>query len=469
MTDEKDKGKKKAHILVAEDSPTQAVKLEQLLLEHGYAVTVMENGRHAMEFLKGQKPDLIISDIMMPVMDGYALCRAVKADSALRGIPVILLTGLSDPGDVINGLKSGADNFLTKPYKDEFLLSRVEHVLANKELRRLSLFEQGPEIYFAGEVHRIESDWFQVADLLLSTFENAVQKNRELDEVNQQLIATSAELQKTNQDLLQLTQELDSRVQERTVEVERKSEETRVISQQLWHATKMATMGELAASIAHEMNNPLATIGLRLESLLGKYRDGDPQRREMEVIEQEIDRMARLVSALLQFSRRTQKFVSTVDIEEEVEKTIDLIYYHMRKHNIQIVRDYSRDIPHIQADRQQLRQLFLNLFTNACDAMPEGGTLKISISLLRKKQMVISVSDTGSGIPPDILVRIMEPFFTTKGEGKGTGLGLSICKRIVEEHDGAIHIESSGVPGEGTTVRIELPVSSKVNAEYLRG
>jgi signal transduction histidine kinase len=231
----------------------------------------------------------------------------------------------------------------------------------------------------------------------------------------------------------------------------------------------MATMGELAASIAHEMNNPLATISLRLESLLGKYPEGDPRRREMEVIEQEIDRMARLVSALLQFSRRTQKFVSTVNIEEEVEKTIDLIYYHMRKQNIKIVRDFSPDIPHIQGDRQQLIQLFLNLLTNASDAMPEGGILKISISLSQEKQMVIEVSDTGSGIQPDILTRIMEPFFTTKGEGKGTGLGLSICKRIVEEHEGTIHIESSGVPGKGTTIRIVLPVSNKVNVNHLKG
>ena len=189
----------------------------------------------------------------------------------------------------------------------------------------------------------------------------------------------------------------------------------------------------------------------------------------MEVIEQEIDRMARLVSALLQFSRRTQKFVSTVNIEEEVEKTIDLIYYHMRKQNVKIVRDFSPDIPNIQGDRQQLIQVFLNLFTNASDAMPEGGILKISISLSQEKQVVIAISDTGSGIHPDILTRIMEPFFTTKGEGKGTGLGLSICKRIVEEHEGSIRIESSGVPGEGTTVHIVLPVSSKVNANYLKG
>jgi len=469
MTDKKDKGKKRVHILIAEDSPTQALKLEHLLLGHGYTVSVTENGSQAIEFLKGRKPDIIISDIMMPIMDGYALCRAVKADSTLREIPVILLTGLSDTGDVINGIKSGADNFLTKPYKDEFLLSRIEHVLANKEFRKSRSLEHEHEIYFAGEIHHVELDCFQVTDLLLSTFENAVQKNRELDEANQQLIAVHDELQKTNQELLQLTLELDSRVKERTVELERKSEETRVISQQLWHATKMATMGELAASIAHEMNNPLATISLRLESLLGKCPDGDPQRREMEVIEQEIDRMARLVSALLQFSRRTQKFVSTVNIEEEVEKTIDLIYYHMRKQNVKIVRDFSPDIPNIQGDRQQLIQVFLNLFTNASDAMPEGGILKISISLSQEKQVVIAISDTGSGIHPDILTRIMEPFFTTKGEGKGTGLGLSICKRIVEEHEGSIRIESSGVPGEGTTVHIVLPVSSKVNANYLKG
>jgi signal transduction histidine kinase len=126
-------------------------------------------------------------------------------------------------------------------------------------------------------------------------------------------------------------------------------------------------------------------------------------------------------------------------------------------------------LPEIFADRQKLRQVFLNLFTNAGDAMSQGGKLMARVrrieSSSRQSQLVVEVSDTGVGIPPEILARVMDPFFTTKEEGKGTGLGLAICKRIVHEHHGSIHIESE--VGKGTCIRIVLPIASEKNVKHL--
>jgi signal transduction histidine kinase len=181
--------------------------------------------------------------------------------------------------------------------------------------------------------------------------------------------------------------------------------------------------------------------------------------REMKIIEQEVERMATLISNLLQFSRRGQQQISTVDICEEIEKALELIYYHLRKRNIVIQREFAKEAPCIHADRQQLTRLFLNLFTNASDAMPRGGTLTIRVTVLpESEQVIIEVADTGTGIPPELLPKLAEPFYTTKPEGKGTGLGLAICRRIVQEHKGTFDLASEGIPGKGSTARISLSV-----------
>lgn len=249
-----------------------------------------------------------------------------------------------------------------------------------------------------------------------------------------------------------------------------KTEELRATTQQLWQAARLAGVGELAASIAHELNNPLGTVSLRIEGVLAKTPPDDPRRAALEVIDQEVTRMARLVGNLLQFSRAGREQVSTVDVCEEITKTIELTEHHLKRRGIRAEPQFARDVPAIYADRQQLRQVFLNLFTNAADAMPNGGRL---IARVRPSELpdplpvvVVEVADTGVGIPPEHLSRVMEPFFTTKEDGKGTGLGLAICRRIVRQHHGILEIESR--VGEGTTVRITLPVRTDANVTGLR-
>jgi signal transduction histidine kinase len=247
------------------------------------------------------------------------------------------------------------------------------------------------------------------------------------------------------------------------VELKARNEEIHTMTQQLWQTAKLATMGELAASVAHELNNPLAILSLRVELLANKIPEDSPGHSDLEIMEQEIERMAALVSNLLNFTRPGERQISSLDICEEIDQTLELMHSHLIHRNISVQRDYAPERTLVQADRQQMRQVFLNLFTNANDAMQQGGILTVRVRPgSGKSPVVIEVQDTGAGIPAEDLPRLMEPFFSTKPEGKGTGLGLAICRRIVEKHQGSIQISSPG-RDQGTTVQITLPGANSVN------
>ncbi len=183
-------------ILIVEDSLVQVARLKNLLQERGYWVTVATNGQEALAAAREREPDLIISDIIMPGMDGYEMCQAIKHDGVLRDIPVILLTVLSDTKDVIRALKAGVDYYLTKPYYENHLLSQVESALARPVRQKNDGAEEELEVIFDGERHVITSDRQQILNLLLSTYDNAVQQN-------QKLVKTQRELQKMNEQLQQ--------------------------------------------------------------------------------------------------------------------------------------------------------------------------------------------------------------------------------------------------------------------------
>lgn len=257
--------------------------------------------------------------------------------------------------------------------------------------------------------------------------------------------------------------ETNQRLEKALSDLQNKTRELATMTQQLWQASKLATMGELAASVAHELNNPLATISLHAEALMGRLAGDSPLRPAMVVIEQEVERMATLVSNLLLFSRRSHPQVAPMDICVELTNSMELIEYHLRSHNIETVLDCATVLPPVQADRQQLQQVFLNLITNASDAMPTGGTLTVrsheGTMASGQTAVVVEFSDTGLGVQTGDLPKLWEPFFTTKPPGKGTGLGLSICRRTVEGHHGTIEIETG--PGKGATVRITLPATDE--------
>ncbi len=183
-----------ARILVVEDSPTQAEELRYLLEEHGYRVTAAATGAQALVAARREEPALILSDIVMPEMDGYAFCKAVKSDDQLRGVPVILVTSLSSAADVVKGLQCGADNFIRKPYEEKYLLARINYALTNQTLRENEKVQIGMHILLGGERHFITADRQQILDLLISTYEEAVHLNEDLK-------AREAQLERSNRTL----------------------------------------------------------------------------------------------------------------------------------------------------------------------------------------------------------------------------------------------------------------------------
>ena len=204
----------KGDILIVEDSPTQTLKLQHVVERHGYHVlSTARDGNEALAALAAHRPTLVITDINMPGMDGYELCRRIKDDPKLRDLPVILLTSLADPKDILRGIECGADNFIVKPYEEEFLLSRIHSVLANLELRRAAGGREASEIYFAGRKYQLTSDRIHSIDLLLSTYETAVQKNLELSHAKEQLEQQAGQLREKNAEMeadLEMARELQT-------------------------------------------------------------------------------------------------------------------------------------------------------------------------------------------------------------------------------------------------------------------
>lgn len=330
-------------------------------------------------------------------------------------------------------------------------LGRFKDVVASKtafielQERGYARYENLPLQDSEGMIRQVEF----VSNTYLAGESRVIQCN--IRDITERKLAEE-ELRKTNKHLERALAELLT-----------KTAELASMTQQLWQASKLATMGELAASVAHELNNPLATISLHAEMQLRQMAADDPNRPSLLVIEQEVERMATLVSNLLLSSRRGYKQMSTVDIWDELTHSLDFIRYHLSSHGICVVNECATVLPTIQADRQQLHQVFLNLISNASDAMPSGGTLTVrsnpGVIAGDQPAVVIEFSDTGTGIPTGDLPKLWEPFFTTKPEGKGTGLGLAICRRIVEEHRGTIEIQRGAA--KGITVRITLPATDE--------
>ena len=174
-------------ILIAEDSPTQAEQLKHYLSARGYSVSLAVDGKQALAAALANKPAMLITDVVMPEMDGYTLCSKVKSSKTLQDVPVVLLTSLSRPQDILKGLECGADSFIRKPYDDKYLVSRVEYILANQELRKTDRLKAGVQLQFGGQAHFITAEKQQILDLLISTYEGAVQINEELETKQREL------------------------------------------------------------------------------------------------------------------------------------------------------------------------------------------------------------------------------------------------------------------------------------------
>lgn len=225
---------------------------------------------------------------------------------------------------------------------------------------------------------------------------------------------------------------------------------------------KLAAIGRLTAGVSHEIQNPLNIITLRLHLLLNDSKTPPEMVRNLQVLQEQADRIIKVSKDLLSFSRQRAPERAQLNLNETISRSLSLVEYDLRKENIAVELNLADGLPPVWADQDQLQQMVLNLLTNARDAMPKGGRLIIHTGELHgeeKRFVELRAEDTGVGVPTDHLNKLFDPFFTTKAEGEGTGLGLSICQDIIEAHGGSIRAESE--LGRGTAFIVELPLDQE--------
>jgi len=243
---------------------------------------------------------------------------------------------------------------------------------------------------------------------------------------------------------------------------DRLEEEVRERTERLLQTEKVATMGELLAGVAHELNNPLSVVTGRVGLLQSQLRDNPDVTRQLDKVAEAADRCARIVRNFLALARQRPPERQEVHLNLVVGEALDLVSYALRTDGVEVTLELADDLPVLWADVHQLHQVLVNLITNGHHAMREKSELRVltikTESDPSKSRVSLSIADTGPGIPPAVRARIFEPFFTTKPAGQGTGLGLSLCQGIVEAHGGSIEVESE--MGMGTVFTIQLPVTT---------
>ncbi|MBD1925534.1 hybrid sensor histidine kinase/response regulator [Trichocoleus sp. FACHB-90] len=417
----------KADILIVDDTPDNLRFLSSLLLDEGYNVRKATNGQMALTAVKTVPPDLILLDVNMPQMSGYEVCELLKKDSQSSSVPVIFLSALDDVMDKVKAFKVGGVDYITKPFKIEEVLARIQNQLTIKNLQN------------------------------------------ELQAQNTQLQQALNELKKTQAQLVQ--------------------------------KEKMLGLGQLAAGMAHEINNSIGFVSSNLEpaseyiqdllNLINLYQQEYPkpsipiqeaiQEIDLDFLSLDIkkimgsmqtgaERISTMILALRIFSRLNESDIKPVDIHEGLDSTLLLLQHRLRKERkcpeIKVIKQYG-NLPLVTCYASQLNQVFFNLLNNAIDAIESGlekgitelssPTIWIKTELTSYKTVSIQIKDNGIGIDEKVRSRLFNPFFTTKPVGQGSGLGLVTSYEIVvEKHKGELRCNSA--PGQGAEFTIEIPV-----------
>jgi len=288
-----------------------------------------------------------------------------------------------------------------------------------------------------------------------------VTSDDELGRLARSFTSMTEDLQKAHAKISRWTRSLEQEVGDKTRDL-------KLAQAQIIRSEKLSSIGLLAAGVAHELNSPLTGILTFAHLLAKRMPDDSSEREDVQVIISQTERCAKIIRQLLDFSRESSHERQIQDLHEIIEKALALLAHQSLFHNIQIERDFDGDLPEVLVDANQMQQVFLNLLVNAGEAMPAGGRLAIKTQAVVPSSpsessagaesfegVRICLRDTGSGIPPESLDKVFDPFFTSKDVGEGTGLGLAVSYGIIERHGGAITVEST--LGEGTTVTIFLP------------
>jgi len=434
-------------ILIVEDSPTQAERLRRLIRSSGYHARVAANGKLALADIHEHKPHLVLSDIVMPEMNGYELCRAIKADPALRDIPVILVTSLTDPKDIIRGIECGADNFIRKPYAEDYLLNRIGQMLVNQKLRKNSSMEVGIALYLGDQKHFINAERQQILDLLISTYEQAVQVNSELQARERQVI------------------ELNMRLAHHAGELETINREIALKNLELAEASRMKSA--FIANMSHELRTPLNAIigftGALLMKLPGPLTD--EQDRQLNTIRNSARHLLSLINDILDVAKieagKVTLTVEPVQCQQLMGEVADTLRPLAAQKGLEVLVDVPQQPIVLQTDRRALSQILINLANNAIK-FTEKGMVKLALSQRADEEQAqiteFSVTDSGSGIKEEDQVKLFQAFSqldnSSTRHAEGAGLGLYLSQNLANLLGGSLFFSSDF--GKGSTFTLAL-------------
>lgn len=448
----------KTEILIAEDSRSQAANLEKILRNHGYATRTAVDGRQALEATRRHPPALIISDVMMPVMDGFQFCRAVKQEPGLCDIPVILLTSLKAPADLLSTLEAGADLHIPKPFQGDYLLGKIVELLARDSNSRRVEHQCAETLTFDGTTYQISATREQMLRLLLSTYEVAIQQNQELHKTRMRLQALNESLEEK---VLDRTANLLSEIAkgqqgQRELEASNATLSRRNIELQNFYHT-----------VSHELKTPLTSAreftSILLDGITGPITDD--QEQYLQFVLESCDRIQfcitdMLEAALLDKGKLDVFWVDT-PIATLVANVVGSMAPAMQAKGIDFRCEIDPALVSVLLASARINQVCMSLLNNALKFTPAGGvvTLRVGNDPDQPELLRFSVSDTGCGIAPEHLDRIFDKLYqvreTEVSTAGGLGLGLYIANGIVRLHGGRMWVEST--PGHASTFHFTVP------------
>lgn len=501
-------------VLLIDDEEDIRDVVSLTLIDAGYQVVEASNGEMGLKMCEIEKPQIVITDIRMPGITGLKVLEILKEQSP--DIEVIVITAFGEIEFAIRALQLDASDFITKPINDDSLhlaLKRAtDRYTSKKQIKDYTAILEKEKAQTAQELMRTISFKANLIESSMDGILGCDEKdtviicNKSMEQIigfSQSEVVNKMSLEqfflpgesnrlkselegekyggKNRLSLFETTllgcagRKIPVQVSAITLFEQgvvcfvrdlrelRKLEREKEDQAQILHQDKMMALGKLAASMVHEINNPLAGI-LNYSRLMikilsrGTLTEENRQKfeRYLELVESETHRCSEIVSSLLTFSRKSAPAFGDVRVDELLHRCIILSQHKLELNNIKLKSLINQDIPLIKGDFNQLQQCLINLVFNAVDAMPQGGTLTLCASHNPKQNIVvIEVKDSGVGIPQENLSKIFEPFFTTKNKEYGVGLGLPTLYGIIERHNGNVVVES--IVGKGTVFKLELP------------
>jgi signal transduction histidine kinase len=382
-------------LLVVDDERMILELTSMVLTSRGFDVSVVDNALDAYEIIEREQPALVLLDYMMPKVNGLDALKEIR--ERFPETYVIMFTGKGSEEVAVELMKSGASDYVLKPFSNAKLVDRIENVLRIRSI----------------ELH-----------------------NKALIQEQERLLGEIESWNRT----------LEERVEQKTVELEMAHHEVLLTE-------KLAALGHLSAGMAHEIRNPLNSISLFAQVMSTGLENEPEMKSYSEKIINEVERIDAILVKLLSTSKRSHFQLRTIHIDRVITTSLQPFLEQMNVQDVALQTELGEKTPSILADADELGQIFSNLFANALFEMKAGGTLSVTLES-DDKEALVTVSDTGGGIPEEHLNNIFDPFFTTKD--RGTGFGLSVVLRIVKTYAGRINVESNS---QGTSFQIWLPLA----------